>query len=744
MIFTTSLLTFCLLQLSACHPTPQKINISGNSVYYPSEVNSLQSDNPVSGKKSRTIEDTIKEVESLIRNDPTLPRLTKGEIVDILNNITRSDLERQKRLLRTKEREQKALMLVMPYTPNQNNGETDIQHLYTKPPITRIIGDADKSTTKAPSVVRRKRPTLATIPPEDHHVEHKKETQIYKISSRAPTRSATRSTTPPPTLDVLNGKIPEMTESTPSKSVQRRRRPQTATTPRAISSTTVTKVEEDSPIKHPNHKYPEEVDIPSKYGMKVVGAPDLGPSQPIPSKTPHRENDLAQYSGDLSSITAKPVMVPTTYRPILADINLPEELRLPLRDYDLGIDERKNTIKYSSQYDSSNAHFPSPFFNKDSVNDILKSIGAIPATTTRLPDISHVADNLSPDMKELLNSFGLIYDDQPHAPVQETYLSPEPTELTGASYVQFRPLPDDVGAGDEMDHFLSQFGLGRSARSSTKESKKSESFPKKEKVLTEVPDFEPEMLPSNMKEVLTDIGLTDRQGRKIESASQVKILEKSPVVDQVKTSKLTSSKQHVFNPSNSSYASNEDLEKLSQLIDTIKQLEKLNRTVTEDDLNPTQIQNIKDLVNTLKDNSIVPLDEQVSGLNPLVFDVDYKQTEAKRQKNQADVATTTETAETMETVTTSRIETTTGTAATEETNTPNLKDLEDSFGGSSNKATETVAVLPPPSSTPRTGFYYLLDWNSFLDIDDQNGRRVNLRFQPKVGDPKRFYSVTVP
>ncbi|KAJ8971412.1 hypothetical protein NQ314_000722 [Rhamnusium bicolor] len=58
----------------------------------------------------------------------------------------------------------------------------------------------------------------------------------------------------------------------------------------------------------------------------------------------------------------------------------------------------------------------------------------------------------------------------------------------------------------------------------------------------------------------------------------------------------------------------------------------------------------------------------------------------------------------------------------------------DSFGGN-----DEENATP---EKPRNGFYFLLDWNTFLEVDDQNGRRVNLRLQPKVGNPKQFFDVT--
>lgn len=86
---------------------------------------------------------------------------------------------------------------------------------------------------------------------------------------------------------------------------------------------------------------------------------------------------------------------------------------------------------------------------------------------------------------------------------------------------------------------------------------------------------------------------------------------------------------------------------------------------------------------------------------------------------------------------------------------PSLKDLEDSFGGhivrpgssieesSIQSTTKGSKELPRPPNR-RIGFYYLLDWNSFLEVDNQQGTRVNLRIQPKFGNPSRFIPVAVP
>lgn len=67
-----------------------------------------------------------------------------------------------------------------------------------------------------------------------------------------------------------------------------------------------------------------------------------------------------------------------------------------------------------------------------------------------------------------------------------------------------------------------------------------------------------------------------------------------------------------------------------------------------------------------------------------------------------------------------------------------LADLEDSFGGP-DPITEDPS--PPPK---KNGFYFLADWNSFLEVGEAGGDQVVVRFDPKIGDPRRFLKVTVP
>lgn len=89
-----------------------------------------------------SINRTINEVERLIRQNSSIPHLSRREIVDILVNITSKDLETYKDKEKIEEARkiyQRALMVVLPY--NAENSEESIKDLYTKPPIVEIITD---------------------------------------------------------------------------------------------------------------------------------------------------------------------------------------------------------------------------------------------------------------------------------------------------------------------------------------------------------------------------------------------------------------------------------------------------------------------------------------------------------------------------------------------------------------------------------------------------------------------------
>lgn len=87
----------------------------------------------------REIEQTIDEVQKILANDPALPRLTRGEIEELYEKVTREEYEKSIEAGdMSRADSMRALMLVLPFNTD-NNTEENLQELYTRPPVTRVI-----------------------------------------------------------------------------------------------------------------------------------------------------------------------------------------------------------------------------------------------------------------------------------------------------------------------------------------------------------------------------------------------------------------------------------------------------------------------------------------------------------------------------------------------------------------------------------------------------------------------------
>lgn len=660
------------------------------------------------------VDQVIYEVQSILEKNPKLPRLTRGEIVELLENITVEDSENLQA-----QRGQKALLLVMPYTSNNSNA--NMEELFTKPPITKII-DSDQDDIQqvedAPPPFKPLHPTK----PEIHHFDEEKvhdqnifsqlEQELQNSFTEEPKLKYSKRTTlsKPHELITTTKSIQHPIVRTTAKPLKRnqstpKRRQQFKTTTAAITTKTITTtprttaalelitnaklsetpkirrrplvtqkplaIEEitykpqvhprrrttSSPEHHPNHKYPDEDKIEnndsSNQAIRIINPPKFVPKATKKPEVPYKAMQT----------TNKEIEKPN--ETILESINIPENMKNIVKDIDTLVHQ-----------DSTQIHQILP--NLQEVQIVTKP--PLPLTSTTIPDVSEMADNLTPEMRELLMSFGLIpnpnYKPSPFK-LKETHSNKEEAEITRDSYVSFKPLPPNAPTRAEMDELLSEFGLRDTNRESKAISTKTNNKNQ----------FNFDMVPDSHKHILKEVGLDNDES----------LTKKEP--------------EHVFKPKEKPNANPEELDRLEKLLDMIKQLEKLNGNVTEENLNQIDMKQLKDLVETF--NKPESLDLK-SAPNPLDFDSGLSKNEVKRQQS------------------------TTTTAAPSN---PSLTDLEASFGG----ASETVTVALPETTTPkRTGFYYLVDWNSFLDIDNQKGKRVNLRFQPKVGDPRNFLSVSVP
>ncbi|KAL1505446.1 hypothetical protein ABEB36_005014 [Hypothenemus hampei] len=699
MLLTLSSVIFLL---PASIAFPENINLPKLKDFSPpEEVNAALQNNQNKRSISNhggvdNTEDTIREVERLIQANPQLPRLTRGEILDILDNITKQD-EKSKHSIR----DPKALMIVKAYTPPMDLGQVNVEELYTKPPVTSIVKEKEDYLTDVPqridskttesSIYFRRKPTKSFDDKKSINTARKK-------PSRGNIQFKMTTTGEPPS--VTRGRI-TLTSTTAvpfstRRDIKRRRRPLVS-----ISSTTTTTtsmpVTTYRPRSRPSHRQEPNYSSYQKVENNSFRRPTYPPEGIRIIPPPVTPQAPSEFNGDLEDLLPQEMKNEESIVQPSAHFEIPNHIKQ--------IMENLNVFGLK---DSG----PSSMNNNVEVDRMKSLLGTLKkesttttttTTTTELPNALAVVDNLSPDMKELLKNFGLLPDpNEITKNVATPSFNPETAIIDPNSYNGFKPLPEDRKTRLEMEQILSQFGLlNENSRQS-----KGANLNKEHRIKTNVTadQISLEAIPDHLKPLLHDMGFSLRTSRKIRQQPK-------------NENDLNSSQEHVFNPAK--IVSEEELKKLEKLLEVMKRLEKLNGTVTEDTMDNSDKTTLKELLSSLNQMNVVPLNDQEAP-NPVEFDEGLNKTEVKRQKNE-------------ETVTATVI-------LSEETKTPSLKDLEDSFGG----PTETATVALPEPTTRRNGFYYLLDWNTFFEIDDQKGKRVNLRFQPKVGDPKRFFNVKIP
>ncbi|PSN32775.1 hypothetical protein C0J52_15457 [Blattella germanica] len=474
--------------------------------------------------------------------------------------------------------------------------------------------------------------------------------------------------------------------------------------------------------------------------------------------------------------------------------------------------------KYSSQYSASELIYDRVTTEKaimrDEVKELLASIGLFPAkgsettssttttttTTTETPNIEAAAESFSPEMKDLLISFGLLpsANDIQHFPGQDGQQESIPAQQTydnqaaspvidPSSYLNFKPLPvnaeenskEEDDWNSDMKQFLASFGLmpsasGRSAFGGDNLSDKDNAHGKRsQKALNindesltnstessidletaattqikneKVPLINMDMLNDDMKEVLENLGFFPSQ----ESFdSEIK-------------RKTDNAEGHIFNPSAHLASLNpteEEAERLSKLLETIKKLMKENGTISQDEIEalnasisfilpPVPVGNYSEAAQSTEAytnipllfspkktlNKSVPLDKVKDAPDPLSFEEllsmmeDHKNEVKRQQPNETSTTISTTTEEEEE-------------EATKDPG-PSLTDLAASFGGGETASADANVEEALPPKKPN-GLYFLLDWNTFLNVDGDT-RKINLQFSPKLGDSRAFQSVSVP
>lgn len=423
-------------------------------------------------------------------------------------------------------------------------------------------------------------------------------------------------------------------------------------------------------------------------------------------------------------------------------------------------------------------------------------------TTTAKPE-------MTPELKEILESFGMFTNESPAADITAasyqdefqpfvppsalrddrlhvTEFKPLPASLIGernneanidadepipkvraTDFGLFKPLPipDDVKTpkDSELEELLKTYGLldGGAARDSkslveeeaiaaaARKAEENEKKAKIEEVKTlEISQENVPFLSSELIDVLDKMGIAKAKVKSTTTTTTPETPEWQDDSNEISTEKLSS-------PTTAMPTEN-DYDKLHHLLDTIKELEKLNSNLTETEFEALNLRNFN-LSDDLLAQGPDPIDD-IYSLN------DVRKNEIKRRQSGDDTSSSTSsTASTTidadndaidatassadlsettdDTITTTSTTTTEATTTTEESKNGSIKDLADSFGGTSSGLDAMPdEELPPPK---QNGFYFFTDWNSFLEVGEDPDKTV-VRFDPKIGDPRRFVPVKIP
>lgn len=419
----------------------------------------------------------------------------------------------------------------------------------------------------------------------------------------------------------------------------------------------------------------------------------------------------------------------------------------------------------------------------------------------------HPISTIAPDIAEVLKTLGLDkdqsqsnFDFPPPSVTSFTIPSvhdfePVAPSIDPHSYSQFRPIPTRVKStsknnqiNSEMQDFLASFGLLPNKEQQSRSEKSMRDFSKSNRISNKSKlENKTDENVSDLKEMDDDIISKPQVG--LLTNDMKKVLENMGLIS-LKSNSTTG--EFIFNPvvQTTILDQSKEVNKITKVIDGIRELSKdtsldsLSQeeirahldNITSQVLNETESDNSSEEISIesfesektvgkggLEISGTVP-DPLAEVNNSLLSD----KNEFKRQQP-SDSVTSSSSSTTIQVVTTSSSSTEDTSEATttapsssgndtkvEETapaplpdsvkaedSSPSLSDLAESFGGGET-ASDAPGAEQIPSPRPN-GLYFYVDWNTFLNVGSEDTKnRVNLRFAPKVGNPRLFLPVSVP
>lgn len=562
------------------------------------------------------VNQTVDQVEQILKAYPSLPRLTKGDILTLLNNITTEDKITQqkksdKRIAQkskaTKNKSNRAsdskpLMVVLPFkAADTTNG--DVTELYTKAPIIRYI---------SPKPVRGK--------VEDDVVDSESAFTNHKYTDDETTKKTKHTLQDDFWHNEAQRVMSDLKKQSDSAALKNAQKEENNTDPKEVP---FKKMPTSKTPQSFNHKLPEIVN------METFG----------------------QFDGNTESLS-------------ISSPSLPENMSDLLQS--MGVYEKDNIAE----------KIPFKYIDNPSTDSV------------KLTEYSDIQTPLQPFQSALL---------------------PE-----SSSYMEFKPMPLAKKPSKEaqnLDDILNSYGIFGAVNEEYLPNLSVNSQINMGQDLNKNTEFiQPDLFPADMTSMLTEMGLTGKRGRKLNY--------------------MTSESEETNRNKNSNY----DLD--------VHETDGYSLGAGPDPMSVEEIYPTQDLGELVKRQETESVTEKLIEINSestsknnggeddssKSTDSDDSNSEESKSSNDSDskekiiVSNTSEKLESL------------GNEAT------NLADLESSFGASPADNDPSEAELPPPR---KNGFYYMVDWNSFLEVGDGD-TKVNIRFNPKLGDPQRFLAVTVP
>ena len=565
-----------------------------------------------------SINRTIEEVERKIQADPSLPRLSRQQIVDILRNVTTQDLDSgdNKTLEKTRNEYQRALMVVLPY--NSNGAHDNLEDLYTKPPLVQMISDDDEANENGqrtfeftpndphPYVKQTSDNLISTDPTPDpskpslsieEYQKNKKEQLEATLDSKperfsfdleklgknpATTQRPIRTwkpilkkiTTSPTTNDLYNTNL--HTTETPSSKY----------TPHVLASNQWHYHAPPSTTQKSRYPFPETAffppTIPSSNEQKGDQKKETEKQEITTEK--FKESDVMSfammqterpspvYVTPRNGSKSKPSHTLTTGEILLTT---PAPMRKEVMDLleTIGLRPMKNTESKVNDltFDKNvlEARFPIPGGNKVVYNQVsgltTADVGTPSIFNHNAFESSEIkfnngVNNLTPAIQLLFKKFGIKAPSNKEASNTISTTTVRTTSPSYNSYKNFKPLPNYSVQDNDMKDFLARFGLGETRNQKALKSKKN---------TREEPPSLIEAVPENMKQILENIGLITRnRERNVDNLKK----EVKPTVN---------TKFHVFKPHEISVFNDQQKSKINELIETVKKVQQGKADVEE-------------------------------------------------------------------------------------------------------------------------------------------------------------------